>query len=278
MIAVCCDSGAQLPAELAAERGIEVIPLSVSIDGVDHLEGVDLDADGFWARFEQGHVPRVTTAAPSPGRIAATYHRLADRGATAIISIHTGAELSGTFNAARLAAEAATVPVSLVDTQSASFVVGCAALAAAEAVAGGASPDEAAQRARMVASQCGNVFVVGALDLARAGGRLASDVTEPVPGGAVPVLRLVDGKISVVGEARSSDDAGELMAAEILESGARMRVGIGIADSAAQPLGADLRRRLESSGQDLELIEYRVGPSVGAHTGPGTAGAVYHRF
>lgn len=276
MIVVCCDSGAQLPAELAAAHGIEVIPLSVSIDDVDHLEGVNLDADAFWARFEDGHVPRVTTAAPSPGRIAATYQRLADLGANAIVSIHTGAELSSTLNAARIAAEASGVPVELVDTQSASFVVGCAALAAADAVAAGASADEAAQQARTVAARCGNVFVVGALDLARAGGRLAADVAEPHPGGPVPVLRLADGKITVVGEARSSDEAAELMAAEILVSGARMRVGIGVADSAAEPLATDLRRRLEGSGRAVELLEYRVGPSVGAHTGPGTAGAVYH--
>lgn len=276
MIAVCCDSGAQLPVDLAAAHGIVVIPLSVSVNGVDHLEGVDLDADAFWARFEDGHIPRVTTAAPSPGRIAATYQRLVDLGATAIVSIHTGAELSGTLNAARLAAEMADVPVELVDTQSASFVVGCAALAAAEAIAAGTSADEAAQRARMVASQCGNVFVVGALDLARAGGRLAGDVAEPGPGGAVPVLRLIDGKITVIGEAQTSTEAAEMMAAEILTSGVPMRIGIGIADNAAEPLGADLRHRLEGAGHDLELLDYRVGPSVGAHTGPGTAGAVYH--
>jgi fatty acid-binding protein DegV len=33
------------------------------------------------------------------------------------VSIHTGSELSGTFNAARLAAEEASVPVQLVDTR-----------------------------------------------------------------------------------------------------------------------------------------------------------------
>jgi len=66
------------------------------------------------------------------------------------------------------------------------------------------------------------------------------------------------------------------MAAEILTSGERMRVGIGIADSASGPIGATLRHQLEAAGRDLEILDYRVGPSVGAHTGPGTAGAVYH--
>lgn len=45
MIRVCCDSGAQPDAELA---DIEVVPLTVTVDGVSHLEGDDLDADGFW--------------------------------------------------------------------------------------------------------------------------------------------------------------------------------------------------------------------------------------
>ncbi len=111
-------------------------------------------------------------------------------------------------------------------------------------------------------------FVVGALDLARAGGRLAGGVADPRPGGPVPVLRLVDGKITAIGEARRSDEAAELMAAEILTAGDRLRIGIGVADAASGLVGADLRRRLELAHRDLELIDYRVGPSVGAHTGP----------
>ncbi len=66
------------------------------------------------------------------------------------------------------------------------------------------------------------------------------------------------------------------MAAEILASGDRLRVGLSVADPGARPIVDALRSRLAETSAQLELLEYRVGPSVGAHTGPGTAGAVYH--
>ena len=48
MIGLCTDSNAQLPAELVDRYGVEVVPLTVTLDGDDFLEGVNLDADGFY--------------------------------------------------------------------------------------------------------------------------------------------------------------------------------------------------------------------------------------
>ncbi|MGK2928574.1 MAG: DegV family protein [Acidimicrobiales bacterium] len=275
MIGICCDSGAQLSPFLAASHHIEVVPLTVTIDGVEHLE-TDLDPDDFWHHFADGHVPSLTTAAPSPGRIAEHHQRLIDRGATSIVSVHTGSEISGTFNAARLAAAERTVPVELVDTGSASFIVGCATLAAAEAVAAGASAADSAAAAHAVAARCGNVFIVGGLDLARAGGRLADGAGDRDAPATVPVLSLIGGEMTPVGDVESTDRAAAVMAAEILTLGGPLRVGIAIADRSSVPIATRLRTILEESRADVELLDYRVGPSVGAHTGPGTAGAVYH--
>lgn len=276
MIGLCTDSGAQLDPSLAARQRIEVVPLTVTVDGQAHLEGVELDADGFWARFDGGHVPRVATAAPSPGQFRDAYERLVAAGATEIVSVHTGSDISATFDAARLASQQVTVPVHLVDTGSASFVVGCAALAAADRLAAGSDAGTAVAAAERVAGACGNVFVVGALDLPRAGGRLAAGATAPQAGSSVPVLRLRHGEMDVIGSAEGVEDAAATMAAEILAAGERLRVGLSVADPGARPIVDELRRLLEAAPADLELLEYRVGPSVGAHTGPGTAGAVYH--
>jgi len=62
-IGLVTDSNAQLPPELVERYGVEVVPLTVTIDGVDHLEGVDLDADGFYDRFAT-HTPVVSTSQP----------------------------------------------------------------------------------------------------------------------------------------------------------------------------------------------------------------------
>lgn len=275
MIGIVTDSNAQIPADLAARYGVEVVPLTVTVDGTPHLEGVELDADAFYERFEGGRRPQVSTSQPSPGQFADVYQRLADAGATEILSVHIGAAVSGTLNSARVAADASPVPVRLVDTGTASFGVACCVWEAGEALLGGASLEEAAAVAEELAATVGNVFTVRALDLARAGGRLAAGVEE-LPE-SVPVLSLVDGRITAVGSASSVDQAADVMAAHVTSAGDRLRVAVGIADADAAALVGALEERLRGHPHVLELVRYRIGPSVGAHTGPGTAGAFFYR-
>jgi DegV family protein with EDD domain len=276
VIGLVTDSNSQLPSELARRYAVEVVPLTVTVDGVDHAEGEDLDADAFWARFE-GRTPSVTTSQPSPGRFAATYAAVAARGAEEILSIHVGTGLSGTVNSARLAADSAPVPVRVVDTGTASFAVACCVWEAAEALARGASAEEAAAVAGAVASRVGNVFVVGALDLARAGGRLAEEDSGRAPDGdAIPVLSLQGGAMKIVGRAGDLDEAAAVMADAVRRWGSGLRVGIGVADAGTEPVARALEARLVTAPEVREMVRYRVGPSVGAHTGPGTVGAVFY--
>jgi len=271
VLGFCTDSGAQLPPGLVDRLGIAVVPLTVTVDGIDHLEGVDLDADSFWDRFARGPIPRVQTAAPPPGRFLEAWGDLAARGATEIVSIHTGSEVSSTLDAARIAAEMAPVPMHLVDSHTASFAVGCCTWEAAEAAGRGASAEEAVRIALAVAATVGNVFVVGALDLVRAGGRLQPGASEE---GGIPVLSLTEGRVQSIGRAASLDDACDQMAAYVLALGAGLRVGLSVADRGAAPLWVALEARLVGHPGVREVVRYRVGPSVGAHLGPGTAGAI----
>lgn len=271
MLGFCTDSGAQLPHELVRRYGIVVVPLTVTIDGVSHQEGVDLGADDFYDIFARGQKPSVQTAAPPPGRFLEAWGDLAAEGATEIVSIHTGSDVSATLDAARIAAEMAPVPVHLVDSHTASFAVGCCTWEAAEAAASGATAEEAVAVAEKVAATVGNVFVVRALDLVRAGGRLKAGTPD---GDATPVLSLVDGRVQPLGQATSVDDACDQMAAYILGLGENLRIGLSIADKGAAPMWEALEARLQGCPQVRELVRYRVGPSVGAHSGPGTAGAV----
>ena len=272
MIGLCTDSNAQLPPELARRYGVEVVPLTVTVDGEDHLEGVDLDADAFYALLARG--PRtVSTSQPSPGRFADAYARLAQGGAEEILSVHLGSSVSGTVNSARLGAATAPVPVRIVDTGTASFAVACCVWEAAEALAAGAGTQEAAAVAEAVAATVGNVFVVGALDLARRGGRLSTLVADD---DRIPVLSLAGGAMVPVARAGDLDEAAEAMAAHVRAAGSGLRVGIGVADAGAGALWQALESRLVAAPEVREVVRYRIGPSVGAHTGPGTAGAVYY--
>jgi fatty acid-binding protein DegV len=144
---------------------------------------------------------------------------------------------------------------------------------AGEAALAGARAAEVAVTAEAVAVTVGNVFVVRALDLARAGGRLA--VAEE-PTDAVPVLSLVAGELKSVGQARDLHEAAVVMADYVTRAAGELRVAIGIADHGAAPLWQALEALLEARPEVREVVRYRVGPSVGAHTGPGTAGAFFY--
>ncbi len=272
-IGLVTDSNSQLPQELAERFRIEVVPLTVTVDGVAYLEGVDLDADDFYSRFEHGASPEVSTSQPSPGRFADVYQRLADGGATEILSVHIGSSVSGTVNAAHLAAGDAPVPVRVVDTGTASFAVALCTWASAEAIAAGATLDQAATAAERVSATVGNVFVVRALELARAGGRLAP--TMELGSDEIAVLTLTGGVMRTLGYARDLDGAAGAMAVHVRKSGTGLRVGVGVADAGTEPLAEALASRLQNAAEVSELVRYRIGPSVGAHTGPGTVGTMF---
>lgn len=282
-VALVTDSNAQLPPDLALRYSTIVVPMIVTIDGVDHQEGIDIDADSFYARFTKG-TPDVRTSQPSPGSFAAAYRRAERNGATAVLSIHIGSAMSGTINSARLGASMVDVPVTIVDTASASFAVSCCVWEAGEALRRGATIDEAAARAEATARVVDSVFIVGAGDLARRGGRFAGTLgaapDEMLEGQAISVIGFSNNAMRVVGTARSADEAVAIMAQTVVASPAArrgpLRVGLSIADAGAAPLYEGLATLLSAASDVAELVRYRVGPSVGAHTGPGTAGAVWY--
>jgi DegV family protein with EDD domain len=277
VIGIVTDSNSQLPDELRDRYRVEVVPLTVVVDGVEREEGSDLDADGFYELFRDGSTPSVSTAAPSPGRFAQAYERAAAAGASEILSIHIGSAISGTLNSARLAAADAPVPVRLVDTGTSSFGIACCVWEAGEALACGASIEEAATTAEATAATVGNVFIVKALDLARAGGRVVVR-DDDAASGAIPVLSLVGSDLQVVAQVRDVEEAAQAMAAFATraELGGALRVAIGIADKGAEPLWTALEDELRAHPSVVDLVRYRVGPSVGVHTGPGTAGAFFY--
>ena len=280
MIGLVTDSNGALPEGIAARLAplatLGVVPLHVTVDGVEYREGVDLDADGFYRLLAAEPTPAVGSSQPSPGAFLAAYRDQAELGATEVLSIHIGSELSGTLNAARVAARRSPVPVRLVDSHSASFGVAFAVWAAAEVLATGANGDEAEARAVDVATRLRNVFVVRAFDLATAGGRVR--VGSDGATGAddlIPVLSLAGGEAVVVDRVATVEQAARVMAAEVRRAGKGLRVAIGIADAGAAPLWQALEADLADDPIVAELVRYRIGPSVGVHLGPGTAAALF---
>ncbi len=275
MIGICTDSNSQMPAGLAERYGVEIVPLTVGIDGREYLEGYDLDIDDFYGLYADGHRPRVCFVEPSPGQFAVAYDDLVARGCTQILSVHTAASASCTLRAARLAAHSAPVPVRLVDSGTARFGVSATVWAAGEAIAAGASLDEAAAVAESLAPSIGNVFIAWGLGLNR-----------PQAGECSPARRSVyslEGEsLRAVAHVGNVADAVNAMADFTLrhgahvegETGRRLCVAVGHAHRNTSPIAEALAHAVGESAQVLEVVQFRFGPSVAIESGPGTVGCV----
>jgi DegV family protein with EDD domain len=269
-IALVTDSSSQITADLVERFAVEVVPLTVTIDGVDHLEGVELDADGFYAAFANGATPEITTSQPSPGRFAEAYQRLADRGADEIVSIHISETMSGTVGSARIAAASSPVPVSVIDTGSASFGVAVCVWATGVAIGRGADVDDIRRRVDQLVPRISTAFMVGVPMLTERSGR-ATAVDLGADEG-IPVLGMSGGNLEVIERVSTVDDAVDVMSTYVVGSGGGVTVAIGTADAPSGSMGDRLRRVLTGLDGLDGLVDYRIGPSVGAHTGPGTFG------
>ena len=269
--AIVVDSACYLPQETIDRFGLIVVPLSIEIDGEVFAE-TELDPDDFYRRLPDAK--SVTTSQPAPALLTRAYERAAAEGAEHILSIHIGSNLSGTVNVANLAAAESPVPVTVVDTGTASMAEGLCILEAIESLSNGASPAEAAAAASEAAPRIGNTFIVRALDLPRRGGRLSD---ESAAGDGVHVMVASGSGMQVVGSAANVDDAVDIMVAQIeafaAAASGQLRVGVG--HGAAPGIAAELKARVDAMQGVGDIIEYIVGPAIGVHTGPGNAGAVY---
>lgn len=267
MIGLVTDSNSMLPSDLAARLDVPMVPLSVTVSDDTMAEDGTIDLAHFYRKLRSGAT--VTTAAPAPGQIAAAYEVLVSAGATEIVSVHVGAGYSATVSAAHVASRLVGVPVHIVDSGTASFALACCVWAAAEVRARNGDATEMFTAAKSALNEIVSAFTVGEPERARAGGRL--DVATPDVG--VPVLAIQGADVTRLGDATCTLDAIEQITSYFrAHLTGPVRIGVGDADNAD---GADaLADALSDLDQLDELVRYRVGPTVAAHTGAGTFGAV----
>ena len=267
MIALVSDSNAILPGPLASRLDLMVVPLGVVVDGVALREDIDLDLGAFYARLRAG--ASVTTSSPAPGDFVEVYQELASAGATDIVSIHVGSAYSGTVNAAQIAARVVGRPVHVVDSGTASFALGCCIWSAADTRADGGDVAAIIAAARRVPAATTSVFTVGEPARARSGGRV--DVVEVSVG--TPVVAMDATATMQLEPARDVADAVQTMTEHLrVRLSGPARIGVGDAD--IPEAGDALFEALGALPDVAELVRYRVGPTVAAHTGAGTFGAV----
>lgn len=278
-VAVVTDSTAYLPPEMLDKHHITAVPLTVVLGGEALEEGTEISAPSL-AEALRKHLP-VTTSRPSPETFAATYRAIAeaDPAVDGIVSLHLSSEVSGTYDAAVLAARDAPVPVRVVDTGMVAMALGFCALAAAETAGAGGTLEDAASAAEKRAEGTAAYFYVDTLDYLRRGGRIGA--AQALFGSALavkPLLELADGRIGMLEKVRTASRAIARLEELAVENSHDARVDIAVHHLAAPDRAEQLAQRLGERVPGLaDLHVSEVGAVIGAHTGPGLLGVVVSR-
>ncbi|MDE2982086.1 MAG: DegV family EDD domain-containing protein [Gemmatimonadota bacterium] len=277
-VGILVDSGSDLPEAVVRAHGIHVVPLLLIEDGKTLRDGIDVTAEEFHARLEDGRT-LPSTSQPPPGDFIAAFEQ-ASGDAEVVIAVLVAAALSGIYRSAENATSMVPdLDIRLVDSEAASLLVGLLALKAAELAEAGLPPDDIVAEVRRIRRQSGILFTVRNLDRLIASGRVSQFAGWF--GGILdlkPVLGVgPDGKIKAYGKARGSTRARRLLmetvAAEI-PPGAR-KVRFGVVHVAAPEIASRVCEELRERYGDGETLVSPITPTISTHLGAGAWGIAY---
>jgi DegV family protein with EDD domain len=263
------DSTADVSSEIAERHGIEVVPALVNIDGKSYADGVEISREEFYRRLP-GMRPAPTTSAPSVGSLQERYEKLLRNGAKHVLSIHPPNELSGTYNAARLAAQEFGSQVRVLDSGQLSLGIGFQIILGAEAAARGALLDEVLEIVASVSKRVRVAALLDTIEYVRRSGRV-SWATAMI-GGLLhiqPLIELRHGLVHRMGQARTRLQGVERLVEMLNSWGPLERLGVlhTNAEAAAHQLMDIVKSKVT-----VPPLLVNVTPAIGTHVGPNGLG------
>lgn len=137
---IVTDSTADLTEEEVKQFEISIVPMNISIDDENYIDGVTITKEEFKEKMiASAELPK--TAQPSIGRFVEVYDELGKNG-DSVISIQMMRSISGTVDAARQAADITETNVTVVDSDFTSRSMGIIVKEAAKASAEGKTVEE----------------------------------------------------------------------------------------------------------------------------------------
>jgi DegV family protein with EDD domain len=272
--AIVTDSTADIPAAIAQDHDVVVVPLSLSF-GADTYEDGDLTQAEFFARMNAA--PKLpTTSQPPVGAFIAAYERALDS-AEQVLSVHISSKLSGTFESASQAAQNFAGKVHVFDSLNLSWGLGLQVIEAANSAAEGLSLDATVTHLENVRTRIRLIVGLDSLDNLSRGGRIGKvsamlgallnlkvTLTVDENGEFIPVAR-------TRGERAALEHTMEWIAQQMgtVKKGT-FAVGHALSAARAEKLAQSIRDLYEVQS----LVVYEAGTVISTHTGTGWAVAV----
>ncbi len=273
-VQVVVDSAADLPKKFYDEFSIEMVPLTVHLNGEEHLDYQTIDPKTVYDAMREGAVPKTSQGAPEA--FYDVFKKHTERNVP-IIYIGLSSELSGTYQSAVIAKqqideEFPDNDIYLIDTQAASMGIGLIAYHIAKAAKEGASVQDLLDLVNFHVKHIEHIFTVDKLEYLQRGGRVSK--TQAFVGGLLnikPLLHVEGGKLVPLEKIRGSKRILSRMVEVAKERGEdfeKQTIAITHGDDleTAEKLAELLRQEVNPK----DIIIHSVGAVIGAHAGPGT--------
>lgn len=275
---IVTDSSSDLSNELVNELELEIIPLSMNLNGKEYrnyLDEREITYKDFYAALDKDC--KVSTSALNTADISDALEPILQQGKD-VLYLAFSSGLSNTYNAAQLAAGelGAKYPdrkVIVVDTKCASMGQGLLVYHAAQKKKEGATIEQVRDYTEQLVPKLAHWFTVDDLFFLKNGGRISTTVA--ILGSMLqikPVLHVDDdGKLASVSKARGRNNAIKEICARMAETAIDpkeqvMFISHGGCYEDAQKLAELVQTQV---GCKKIYINY-IGPVIGAHSGPGT--------
>ncbi len=275
MIKIVTDSTCDMPAAWVEQYDITVIPVNIQFGLETFQEGVSISAAEFYRRISHSNsLP--TTSQPAVGQIVQVYRKLRQAGHQ-VLSLHLTSRLSGTWQAAKLAARQLDDPRNLqvIDSATGSVGLGLMAQEAALLARQKLPLDEIVRRLEQRRSQISVLLMLKDLRFARMSGRVGRMkelLTSLLQ--VKPIIGVEQGELRLLDRVRGQQRGLERMVALAATSLGSRPVHVAVAHAQA-PAGAE--QLLSHACSQLNCVDTFVidlAISIAVHFGPGTVGFV----
>jgi DegV family protein with EDD domain len=268
-IGLVTDSTSDIPADLAEENAIEIVPAVLNLGKTSFLDGEGISREDFYEQLP-GLKSSPTTASPSVGSFQERYEKLLTSGADRILSIHPPVNLSGIFNAARLAAESFGNKVQILDSGQVSLGLGFQVLAAAEEIARNEVFEDILKLIESIQQRVRVVALLDTMEYLRRSGRVSW--AKAMMGGLLnirPLIELRFGVVARIGQVRTRAQGVQRLFENIQNWQPLERLAIlhTNAETAARQLLEDLHLNLTKPP-----LVVNVTTVIGTHVGPNGLG------
>ena len=254
-----------------------VVPLTVSFGEKDYIDGVTLNKQEFYQKLVSSpELPKTSQA--TPAAFEEVFRKLQEQGDEAVV-ITVSSRLSGTYQSACIAAEDFN-NVRVVDSMNVSIASGILAEYALRCASEGMGLDELARHLSKKRDEIGLVAMVDTLEYLKKGGRISGAAAFAGGVGIKPVVTCRNGELAVLGKARGSKKANNLLVEQIRKDGVDFSKPLllgytGLSDDMLYQYIQDSQSLWKGHVTDLDCVQ--LSSVIGTHAGPGAVAVAYFK-